>query len=231
MISQRYFPNADADRILWLKIYWAMLLSHGPRLGLGDEEITDTRAGITYYLWMLESFCPVAHQFALDATAARKHLAYGEDPDPVAIPTLPSFASPPPAVLPGLFNRIFNQVQRMKLHPNYTESMGRELGILPIVDATEHPVPEFTVTTEQGPNGMRPRIDYTKFGHHGIVGEYRVNGGPWLPLGHFNQKTIYDDRPLTVPGTPESRDYRLRWLHKDEGHGDWSAIQTVLVGA
>jgi hypothetical protein len=230
-IVQHYFPKTDADRILWLRVYWAMLLSHGPRLGLSDAEVAETRAGIELYLWMLESLSPVAHQFALDTTAARKNLAYGEGTDPIVIPTLPNFPSPPPAVLPGLFNRIFNQVQRMKLHPNYTESIGRELGILPIIDTTEHPVPEFTVTAEAGPNGMRPCIVYKKHRHPGVVGDYRVNGGPWLPLGHFNQATIYDDRPLAVLGTAETREYRLRWLDKDQGHGDWSVIQSVVLGA
>lgn len=40
-----------------------------------------------------------------------------------------------------------------------------------------------------------------------------------------------DDRALVADGTPESRDYRLRWWDKDEAHGDWSLVQTVLVGA
>ena len=83
---------------------------------------------------------------------------------------------------------------------------------------------------EQGPKGSRLRIDYTKYGHQGIAIESRSNGGDWGLLGHYTQKPVYDDRPLAGPGTPESRDYRMRWWDKDEANGEWSAVQTVLVG-
>ena len=75
------------------------------------------------------------------------------------------------------------------------------------------------------------RLDYSKYGHGGVAVESRINNGLWLPLDHYTQKTIYDERPLTIPGTPESRDYRMRWWDKDQAHGEWSAVQTVLVGS
>ena len=114
--------------------------------------------------------------------------------------------------------------------PHYTDAIGQDLGIVPIPDNSDHPVPQFTAAVEQGPKGSRVRIDYTKYGHQGVAIESRSNLGEWGLLGHFTQKPVYDDRPLAVPGTPESRDYRMRWWDKDEANGEWSAVQTVLVG-
>ncbi|WP_295440615.1 hypothetical protein [uncultured Thiodictyon sp.] len=231
MPMQRYVPNTETERNAWLRRYAAMLQKYAAFIGIGAEELADTLAGIAYYLWMSETFCPAVRQDGVDAIAARNHLASGTGSEPVPVPTPRTFAPPPPAVLPGLFNRIFKQVQRIKLHPGYDEGIGRELGILPIVDATEHPVPEFTLTTVQGAKVVEVHIDYTKFGHGGVLVDCRINAGPWLPLGHFTQKTICDSRPLAIPGVPETRDYRLRWCHKDQAHGDWSIVQTALVGA
>ena len=72
------------------------------------------------------------------------------------------FTDIPPAVLPGVLARLFNQVQRIKLHPTYTEAIGLDLGIIDISDNSDQPVPQFTAAVEQGPKGSRVRIDYTK---------------------------------------------------------------------
>ncbi|WP_295392628.1 hypothetical protein [uncultured Thiodictyon sp.] len=109
-------------------------------------------------------------------------------------------------------------MQRIKRHRGYDEGIGRDLGILPIADTTEHSVPEFTLTTVQGAKVVEVHIDYTKFGHGGVLVDNRINAGPWLPLGHFTQETISNDRPLASPGVPESREYRLRWWDKDQAH-------------
>ncbi len=40
-------------------------------------------------------------------------------------------------------------------------------------------------------------------------------------------KPYSDDRPLLVPGTAETREYRLRWWD----NGDWNPVQKLTVGA
>ncbi|WP_295446709.1 hypothetical protein [uncultured Thiodictyon sp.] len=231
MRTRHYFPQAETDRINWLKHYIARLLKHGPRLGLGAEEMAATQADIDYLIWVFVIWNPAIQQYSVDATTAKGFLTTGTDDDPVQLPTLAAFADPPPAVLPGVFNRLFNQVQRLKLHPAYTEAIGQDLGILGSSGIPDEAPPTFTLTVEKLSDRTRVCIDYPKHGHGGVVVDSRINQGDWLPLGHFTQKTIHDDRALVVAGTPESRDYRLRWWDKDEAHGEWSLVQTVLVGA
>ncbi len=114
--------------------------------------------------------------------------------------------------------------------PHHTDAIGQDLGIVPIPDNSDHPVPQFTAALEQGTKGSRVRIDYTKYGHQGIAIESRSNGGPRESLAIVTQKPTYDYRPLAAPGTPENRNYRMRWWDKDEANGERSAVQTVLVG-
>jgi hypothetical protein len=230
MPAQRYFPQYEADRVIWLNHYAAKIGEHGPRIGLSAEEIAATLADIAHYVWVLHTWYPATQQDALQATSTKNLIATGSGTEPVRIPAPTQHTDPPAAVLPGVLNRLFNQVQRIKLHPGYTDAIGQDLSVVATADTSDHPVPVFTAATEQGPKGVRVRLDYTKYGHDGINVESRVNGGPWLLLGSYTQKPAYDDRPPATPGTPETRDYRLRWWDKDEANGEYSAVQTVLVG-
>ncbi|WP_295388699.1 hypothetical protein [uncultured Thiodictyon sp.] len=231
MFSQRYFPHTEAELIAWLKNYIVALVKYAAFIGIGAEELAATQADIAYLLWVLEAWYPAVRQDGEDSPGYKKLMTIGEGLDPTPPPTPRIYPAPPPAVAPGILNRITRQIQRLKLHTGYTEGMGRDLGILPIAEPVEHPVPEFTLSTEPGAKNTRVCIETTKYGHDAVFVECRINAGPWSPLGHFSKKTIHDERELTTPGLPESREYRLRWWHKDEPVGDWSPAQTILVGA
>ncbi|WP_295441864.1 hypothetical protein [uncultured Thiodictyon sp.] len=230
MPSSSYFPLSESERVEWLKVYAAKLAIYGQLLGLSAEEITSTLLGIANYIWAVMDWYPTIHQNTLDSTAFKALIATGTGNDPVAVPSPRPFPPPPGIIIPGLFARIFNQVQRMKLHPAYGEGIGREMGIVATATAVDYPAPEPTAILEQGPKDNHVRIDYPKHGHGGVAVECRINAGPWLLLGHFTRGTIYDKRPVAVSGTPEVREYRLCWWDKDEQSGEWSVVLTVLVG-
>lgn len=231
MPAQRYFPQSEADRIAWLNNYAAKLPVHGPSLGLSGEEIGNTQADIAYLVWLLHTWNPAIQQDALQATAFKNLIASGNGTLAVAPPAATVFSAPPGPRPPGVLNRLYNQVQRLKLHAAYSEAIGQDLGVIAVADSSEHPVPVFSATLEQGPHGSRVRLDYTKYGHDGVAIDSRVAGGAWQFLASATQKPTYDERPLATPQVPEIRDYRLRWWDKDQANGEWSAVQTVLVGA
>ena len=99
----------------------------------------------------------------MDATTLKNNIATGSGADPVAVPVFPSFADAPTAIMPGVLNRLFNQIQRIKLHPAYTDGIGHDLGIISTAKNEDHPLPVFTAALEQGPQGSRVRLDYSKF--------------------------------------------------------------------
>ena len=66
-------------------------------------------------------------------------------------------------------------------------------------------------------------------GHIGIYIESRRGVGPWEFLAIDTQAPYDDDRPLLVAGTPEVREYRLRFWDKGTPNGDWTPVQKVTV--
>ncbi len=126
---------------------------------------------------------------------------------------------------------LLNQIARIKINPSYTETIGHDLGIIAIASNVEHLIPEPTVTVEQGSNGYRVRIDFNKYGHDGIFIESRINNGDWVFLAIDTVKPYYDERPLATGNSYETREYRVRWWDKSIAHGEWSAVEHVVLGS
>jgi hypothetical protein len=228
--SQSYFPKTLAARIAWILHYLEALVKYGQLLGISPEEIAFTKGDLGNYVWAVDIWYPIVHQDTLDNTAFKDRIGTGTGTEPVPIPTPRPFPPPPAPLIPGTLNRLNNQVQRMKLHPAYSDGIGRELGIVATAPVVDDSPPEFTAVLEQDAKGCRVHIHCPKRHHGGIVVQSSINGGPWQVYGHFTRGNVYDDRPLAVPHTPETRQYRLCWWDKDQAHGDWSAVVTVLVG-
>jgi hypothetical protein len=230
MANQAYFPATEAERVVWLAHYSAKLPIHGPTCGLSPEEIAATQADIAFLIWILQTWNPAIQQNALEATAYKNLVATGNGGNVVPVPVVAVYGTPREPRPPGVLNRVFNQVQRIKISAGYIPAIGQDLGVIGSQDSTEHPIPEFTASVERGATAQRVKIAFTKYGHDGVSVECRRNGGAWEVIGIAMVKPWYDERPLLVADTPEVREYRLRWWDKGEANGEYSAVQKVTVG-
>ena len=230
MNTNGFFPLTEAEQIVWLSHYALKLPIHGPVCGISAEEITRTLAEITCYIWLIQHWHPASQRDAKDSTVYKRHIIDGSGPS-VAFPQPSVFPNPPPMAEPGIKKRLFNQIARIKASPNYTEVIGHDLGIIAKANNVEHLIPESTIAVELGATGNRVRIDFKKYGHDGIWIESRINGGDWAFLAIDTIKPYYDERPLAPGNTHETREYRLRWWDKSVAHGEWSAVQQVVLGA
>jgi hypothetical protein len=69
------------------------------------------------------------------------------------------------------------------------------------------------------------RIEFVKGAFDGVVIEgRRKEETQWTMLGTDNYSPYLDTRPPRIAGESEVREYRLRYLLKDEPVGDWSDI-------
>ena len=232
MLNQNYFPTAETDRVAWLLHYAHKLPEHASALGIYQPELTDTLADINFAVWTMTVWNPAIQQEALRATAVKNAVLTGTGVDNVVIPGHSQFDNPPQPRPPGVLNRIFAQVQRIKNSTGYTEAIGIDLGIVGSGSSAAqaaHPFPEFTASVERGANGERVKIVFTKYTHDGVAVESRRNDGPWESLGVALVKPWYDERPLLDGKTPEVREYRLRWQDKNDAHGEFSPVQHVTV--
>jgi hypothetical protein len=225
--KQRYYPGPEPAQVTWLTNYRNKIATQGPTCGLTAGEITDTQADLDFFIFLLNVWHPALQDDVKEGTTYKTLVATGTGATQ-PLPAATTF-TPPTARPPGVLNRLFNQVSRIKLAAAYTEAIGNDLGIIGSEDTTEHPVPEFSVKVQQGTTHQIVRIDFTKFGHKGVYIESRRNAGAWEFLGIDTTKPYLDERPLLIPNTAESREYRLRWWD-DDPNGDWSPVQKVTVG-
>jgi len=227
--NQAYFPKASADKIVWLNNYMAKLKAHADQVGLSADQLAASLAGLMYYLWILQYWYPAMLQNALEATAYRDLIAMGNGsicrlPTPVSCEQAP--AECPPGVLP----RLFNEVQRIKLSKGYTESIGQDLGIIGKLSSASYAVPDYSLVLDRGDDNERVNIPFTKHGHDGVYIESRRNNGEWEFLAIVMSKPYYDERPLFIAGTPEVREYRIRYWDDGATNGNFAPIQKITVG-
>ena len=231
MTTNTFFPGTESEQIVWLSHYALKLPINGPLCGITAEEITSTLVDITYWVWMLQYWHPATQRDAKESTAHKVLMITGTGSGSVTHPLPSQFPNPPPTPAPGMQKRLFSQIVRIKAGPNYTEAIGHDLGIIAASNSVEHPIPEAAVTVELGEIGSRVRIDFKKYGHDGIWIESRINGGDWVFLAIDTVKPYLDERPLAPGNTHETREYRLRWWDKSIAHGEWSAVQQVVLGS
>lgn len=230
MSSNSFFPASEDAQLVWLSHYALKLPAYGAQCGVTTDELTATQKDLSYYIWMLQSWHPATRRDAVGATSYKQLMVSGAGNDSVSHPQPTLFPDAPPATTPGIQKRLFAQIARIKTNINYTDIIGQDLGIIGISSTVEYLIPEFTATVEQGATGSQVRIDFIKHGHDGIWIESRINGGEWTFLAVSTVKPYLDMSPLAAGNNHETREYRLRWWDKSVAHGEWSAVQGVVLG-
>ena len=175
----------------------------------------------------MKQFLPAATTAAGQFAAFKKLMADGGAGNG-AVPGFPVLPAPPAAVMPGIVKRLRALVKRIKSAEGYTVAIGRDLRIIAPVAATPTvaPKPKFKAVAQ--PNSM-VRLAWTKGKFSGVVVESRRHGGNWEEIGRDNFSPYDDTRPPLTAGQPEVREYRLRYLQKDQPVGDYSDTITVTT--
>jgi len=230
MTINSYFPTTHDEQIVWLSHYSLKLPAYGAVCGISDQEIHQSQTDLNYYIWMLQHWHPSIQRDAKDSTVYKTMMVSGSGNTAINYPQPSVFPDAPAAPTPGIKNRLTSQINRIKVSLGYTDAMGHDLGIISSVNTTEHLVPMPDVSVELGNSGQRVVINFNMYGHDGVWIECRINGGEWTFLAIDTLKPYYDERPLAAGNVHETREYRLRWWDKRVPHGEWSNVQTVLIG-
>lgn len=231
MKRQNYYPGRIGAQVLWLDNYAIKLSIYAPNLSISP---TDTGASMDDAKWCaygLGDWLTAVRAFSPATTEAVDALLTGTDS---AVVTLPTFSAPavPGGVSPqkpGALTRIFTMVGRIKKDPAYTEAMGQDLGIIGAEESGQHPAPKFTAVVQDGSGVQAVRLGFFKYTHMGVFIESRRNGGAWEFLGIDSESPYMDERALLTPGTPEMREYRMRFWDKGTPNGDWTDVAKVTV--
>lgn len=223
-------PRSDAELVIWFGNFTRNLNTYAARLGFTPAETAEVQADRAMLEYLIADLVP-SFQAGLQARTAYKNLlkngplgAPGGDP-----PAAPIVNAPPATVAPGIMPRLRKVIQRIKASPNYTEDIGRELDIV----GTETNTPDDEATAKPTAKavalpGSEVRVDFNKRSFDGVLIESRRAGEEgWTHLGTDNYSPYTDARPPLQSGRAESREYRLRFLLRDDAVGEWSDIITV----
>jgi hypothetical protein len=233
MKRQDYFPTRRADQPAWLMNFARKLAVYAPQLDLPPETVAAAVADALAFAHALGVWINGVRRFAESCSASLETLATGECQELFILPTytaadVPEGVGP---VLPGAQTRLFKMVQIIKFSPGYTPSMGIDMGIVtPPTPAVGSQRIVLDATVLPGPDGQRVSLAFLKYGHDGASVQSQRGGGAWEDLGICTRSPFMDERPLLIPGVPETRNYRACYWHKGQSTGDWSDVVSVTVG-
>lgn len=226
------FPKADADLSIWIKNFGQAFATHATTLGFSAADVEAVQSDAAMFAYLVSDLLP-SYQAAIQARTAYKNLlkngpigAPGGDPPPA-----PASGAAPKTVAPGILPRLRQWIQRIKAAPNYTEAIGQDFDII----GTEKDALDDTATARptakaSAQPGSQVRIEFNKRGFDGVLIEGRRKGETdWTPLGVDLFSPFIDTRPPVQAGTPEVREYRLRFLLRDEAVGEWSDIISAIT--
>lgn len=225
-------PRTEPELVVWLNNFATSYATHAATLGLAPETAEALTRDAAMFQYLVGDLIPT-YQAAVQARTAYKNLLKEGPVDaaPPPVPAAPVTGAHPPAVPPGIMPRVRNLIARIKSSPGYNESIGRDLGIAgegtPGPSGPSKPTPRASAVTDG-----TVVIAFNKAGFDGVVIESRRSGETgWTRLGTDNYSPYTDGRPPLVAGRPEVREYRLRFLDRDEPVGEWSDIIAISTKA
>ena len=228
MSSRDFFPKTDAGLLAWLVQLNNKAPSHATALGLTAADLQGAKNDAAMLDWTLKAL-PAVRAWAEHFTAYKDGLLEGPTgAAPQPAPALVVLPAAPAAIAGGLVARNRALAQRMKNAPGYTEAIGKDLGLVAAEEQPEDaPKPSFKATSHPG---SRVRLDWVKRRYSGVLIQGRRAGDAgFVDLGRDNFSPFDDERPPVTAGTTETREYRMRYLEKDDPVGEWSDIVSVTT--
>lgn len=228
MSKSYYLPNADKDRAAWLKNFSSKFGNYSALLGFLPEDVASVAndsVAFGYALDVIETFKTETQE----RTSYKDILRDGPIGAPLgSAPTFPPLPPPPPTVAAGIFPRTSAIVKRMKAHPNYTEAIGRDCGIVGAESANREA--EMKPDLELSQEGGNIIVKYTKGSAEGIkLLSKRANETEFTFLAVVTKTTYKDIRSNLVANQPEVRHYCAWFLMEDEAIGQCSDEVQIVV--
>lgn len=223
-------PRADADLALWLTNFSTSFETHAAALGFTEAEVNSVKADTAMVNFLVGDFVPTYKSAFQSRTSFKNRVISGPaGAVAVAVPGPPSTGPAPAAVAPGIVARLRLLVQRIQLSPGYTEAIGIELGVAGPESGPSAPDASPKPTLKARSNGPGTvQVDFSKERFDGVFIESRRAGeAEWQSLGLDSYSPYIDDRPPAEAARPETRQYRARYMLRDQPTGEWSDIVTA----
>ena len=216
-------PRTQVGQIEWMGNLAAKLPVYAERLGLTEEDVETIRNGHAYLAHVLAK----GNALKLKLRAWTTHKDEAMRGARISAPLAEPEPDAPVAPMPDIMGKARNLVKRIKVHPKYTNSIGRDLRLIgpEIIDDDVLIRPNLQVSLRAGfPSlkWLRQRTDSME-----IVVDRGT--GTFQHLITTTNNSYRDTSPLPPPGTAAAWHYKAIYRRKDEAIGQWSDIKTVTV--
>jgi hypothetical protein len=225
MEHEYYLPKDDPGKVLWLQNFGLKLPTYATTLGISSGILTSVSNDATYYGLVIGLLGPfkeygkaiIAYK---DALRDGSPTAIGDFPSP---PAIPAFT----AVPAGVFIRLRDLVKTIKAHPNYTSTIGTDLGII----GTEIN-PDFATIKPHPKVSLKNSHAYLQWAHeHTDAADIKADygdGAGFVTVGRILKAHSLDPH-LPAAGTGKVYKYIIRYVVSDEEVGFWSDEISITV--
>ena len=224
-MSKRHFvPVRVRDQQAWYGNLATKLPAIAPLVGVSQSEVDAVTADhecLKHAMALCEAYKTKARECVQYAEQVRSGGGNNPIPAPVELPP------PPPLVSAGVFRRITDLAVRIKRHPGYTLSLGKDLGLVgpeTTVDVQDLK-PSLSVRLRTG----TPVLSWEK-GDAEALEIHADRGTGTFALATICTRTRYIDKSaLPPPGTAAVWKYKAAYRIKDEPIGHWSNPVSIAV--
>jgi len=227
-MKKHYFPKGDRKRLAWLFNFSQKIGIYAASFNMTQADV-DAIKGYYNMLKYIFDLMESVRTFKKNVTSFKNHLMFAPPGSKPGI--LPSFTlAPPPAVTPaGIFTLLSGRVQHIKSFQTYTESIGKDLGIVgaEAEDNFSKAKPQLTVKITAG----KPKIKYKKNRTEGIKLFVDRNDGKGFVYLQRIMGTVYIDKHELPAGQNSAVwKYKATYVVHDIDVGFYSDEVSVVVG-
>lgn len=226
--SNSYFPYSLAERALWFQNFANQFAAIAVSLGFQISDIDQVNDDNDAVQWMAQNAAAV-DAFEKSLTAYRKEMLEANPGSPVvALPPLPTYPAPVPAVDPGIFARLIALVERIRSATDYTKEDGELLGIVPAKPADIAPNDLQPDPSIRALPGNVLEVSFKRGKTEGITVDIELdNSGTWEHAGKFFKSPGEINIPQNLQATARSVKVRARYLLDNSAVGQYSEIDLV----
>lgn len=228
-MADKPFPTNEADLNLLLQTFKAKLPLHATALGLTPAEVTTESEDADNFNYVITMAPQVMD--AKDAYFAFKDLLIDGEISTVQppMPTFPTVTTPQHP-FPGIKKRTRMLIKRIKASPGYTTQIGEDLGLIENDQQGFNPNELFAELKLRAMSDSRVEITFSKQGQDAMQVTFRRKGDTaWTAAGTYTSSPAVHTAPPTVPGDPESREYRGILVKKNDPIGNMSPSYNIVT--
>jgi hypothetical protein len=226
--SVGYLPSSDSDKGIWYGNYSAKMATYATLLGFTPAEIAAIVKDGAMYQYIL-TVQEQIKQYLNNLTGFKSQLKHAVGQQHLtAVPPLPVISVAPAMVSEGVFDRVGKTVKRVKAHPNYTDNIGQDLGIIAPVQVIDVNTlqPDLTVKLDAG----RPHIKCSK-GITDALDLYvdRKDGNGYTLIGRLLKMDYIDTANLPNGVVLAEWDYKAMYVIGNDNVGLMSPAIGIIV--